>query len=364
MSDPLSPMLDKYDPGAIEASWYARWEAEGAFHVVPDKSKKPFVIAMPPPNITGRAHMGHGSTYTPMDILTRWNKMRGRNSVWLPGQDHAAIATQNVVEKDLAKEGRSRFDLGRDAFIARVWEWRKQYGDILYQQFRALGFGPDWQRDRFTMDEGLSKAVVKVFVDLHREGLIYRGTRLINWCPRCGSTLSDSEVEREDQQGSLYHVRYRGVDGTSDVVIATTRPETIFADVAVAVHPEDERYQTLIGRHVMRPLSPASIPVIADESVERAFGTGVLKITPAHDFTDAEIGQRHGLPQPSVIGFDAKLTGDVEPEFAGKDRFEARTLAVQRLRERGALVDEQPHAISVGICYRCETPIEPLLSLQ
>lgn len=364
MTELREPMLEKYDPAAIEQGWYARWEAEGAFHVEPDPSKKPFVIAMPPPNITGRAHMGHGSTYTPMDILTRWNRMRGRNAVWLPGQDHAAIATQNVIERELAKEGKARFDLGREKFIERVWAWRAEYGEYIYRQFRVLGFAPDWQRDRFTMDEGLSKAVVKVFLDLYREGLIYRGTRLINWCPRCASTLSDSEVEREEQQGVLYHVRYRGEDSAPDVVIATTRPETIFADVAVAVHPQDERYRDLVGKYVMRPLLPAPIPVIADESVEREFGTGALKITPGHDFTDNEIGERHKLPQPSVIGFDAKLTGDVEPEFVGLDRFDARKLAVTRLRERGLLVDELPHTTSVGICYRCDTPIEPLLSLQ
>ncbi|HYK53578.1 MAG TPA: valine--tRNA ligase [Candidatus Eremiobacteraceae bacterium] len=360
----LEPMLDKYDPAAIEQRWYEIWESEGAFHAEPDPDRKPFVIAMPPPNITGRAHMGHGSTYTPQDILVRWNRMRGRNAVWLPGQDHAAIATQNVVEKELAKEGKTRFDLGRDAFIARVWEWRREYGDVLYKQFRALGFGPDWERDRFTMDDGMSRAVIKVFVDLYNEGLIYRGTRLINWCPRCASTLSDSEVEREEREGTLYYVRYAGADGAPDAVVATTRPETIFADVAVAVHPEDDRYKAFIGKHVMRPLSPAPIPVIADNSVEREFGTGALKITPAHDFTDNEIGERHGLPQPSVIGFDAKLTGDVEPEFKGLDRLEARELAVRRLRERGLLVKEEPHATSIGICYRCETPIEPLLSLQ
>ena len=364
MMELREPMLEKYDPAAIEAAWYARWESEGAFHAEPDPAKKPFVIPMPPPNITGRAHMGHGSTYTPQDILTRWNRMRGRNAVWLPGQDHAAIATQNVVERELAKEGKTRQDLGRERFIEVVWEWRRTYGDVLYKQFRALGFGPDWERDRFTMDEGMNRAVVKVFVDLYREGLIYRGTRLINWCPRCASTLSDSEVEREDRPGMLYLVRYAGVDGGPSVTIATTRPETIFADVAVAVHPDDERYRDLIGKTVMRPLSPAPIPVIGDASVEREFGTGALKITPAHDFTDNEIGERHGLPQPSVIGFDATLVGDVEPEFAGMDRFDARTLAVQRLRERGALLDEQPHVTSIGICYRCETPIEPLLSLQ
>lgn len=364
MTEPREPMLEKYDPAAIERPWYEIWEAEKAFHAEPDPSRKPFVIAMPPPNITGRAHMGHGSTYTPQDILVRWNRMRGRNAVWLPGQDHAAIATQNVVEKELAKEGKSRHDIGRDAFIARVWEWRREYGHILYEQFRALGFGPDWDRDRFTMDEGMSRAVLKVFVDLYREGLIYRGTRLINWCPRCASTLSDSEVEREEREGRLYFVRYAGVEGAPDAIVATTRPETIFADVAVAVHPDDERYRALAGKRVMRPLSPRPIPVITDSTVEREFGTGALKITPAHDFTDNEIGERHGLPQPSVIGFDAKLTGEVEPPFLGLDRFDARDLAVRLLRERGLLEREEPHVTSIGICYRCETPIEPLLSLQ
>ena len=364
MTELREPMLDKYDPAAIERKWYEVWEAEGAFHAEPDAPGKPYVIAMPPPNITGRAHMGHGSTYTIQDILVRWKRMLGRNAVWLPGQDHAAIATQNVIERELAKEGKTRFDLGRDAFIERAWQWRREYGDVLYQQFRALGFGPDWQRDRFTMDEGLSRAVIKVFVELHREGLIYRGTRLINWCPRCGSTLSDSEVEREEREGSIYSVRYAGVDGAPDVVIATTRPETIFADVAVAVHPDDERYRGLVGKRVMRPLSPTPIPVIADAAVERDFGTGALKITPGHDFTDNEIGERHQLPQPSVIGFDAKLTGEVEAEFVGMDRFAARELAVQRLKERGLLLDEHAHIASIGTCYRCDTPIEPLLSLQ
>src|SRR5579864_4649738 len=238
---PAAPLAEKYDPKGLETRWYQTWESEGAFHAEPDPAKPPFVIAMPPPNITGRAHMGHGSTYTPMDILTRLHRMRGDNAVWLPGQDHAAIATQNVIEKELAKEGLTRYDLGPDKFRERAEAWRKQYGHIIYEQFRALGFGPDWQRDRYTMDAGLTRAVTKVFIDLYREGLIYRGLRLVNWCPHCQSTLSDSEVEREDVQGTLYFVRYKAVDETAGagVVVATTRPETIFADVAVAVHPDD-----------------------------------------------------------------------------------------------------------------------------
>ena len=357
-------MLDKYDPAAIEAGWYARWENAGLFHEEPDPSRPPFVISMPPPNVTGIAHMGHGSTYTPMDILTRYHRMRGDNAVWLPGQDHAAIATQNVIEKELAKEGKTRFDLGREAFVARAREWRTLYGGIIYKQFRALGFGPDWARDRYTMDEGLSRAVIKVFVQLYNEGLIYRGTRLVNWCPRCGSTLADTEVEHEDRPGTLYYVRYRAEDGGEGVVVATTRPETIFADVAVAVHPDDERYRKLIGKLVERPLSPHAIPVIADAAVERSFGTGALKITPGHDQSDAEIGERHNLAAISVIGPDAKMTDAVEAEFVGLDRFDARKRAMAVLSERGVLVKEEPYTVSTAMCYRCDTIIEPLLSLQ
>jgi valyl-tRNA synthetase len=364
MAQPEQPLLEKYDPVAIEGRWYRQWEAEGAFHAEPDPSKPPFVIPMPPPNITGRAHMGHGSTYTAMDILTRYHRMRGDNAVWLPGQDHAAIATQNVIEKDLAKEGLTRFDLGPDKFRERAAAWREKYGHIIYEQFRALGFGPDWARDRYTMDAGLSAAVARVFVQLYEEGLIYRGLRLVNWCPHCQSTLSDSEVEREDVQGSLYFVRYRGEEPGNDIIVATTRPETIFADVAVAVHPDDPRYARLIGKRVMRPLSPMPIPVIADAAVEREFGTGALKITPGHDQTDAEIGERHNLAAASVIGFDGKMTGDVEPAFAGLDRSAARDLAITTLRERGLLEREEPHAIAAGTCYRCDTVIEQLLSLQ
>ena len=359
------PLSDKYDPKGIESHWYQTWEAEGAFHAEPDPSKPPFVIPMPPPNITGRAHMGHGSTYTPMDILTRLHRMRGFNSVWLPGQDHAAIATQNVLEKELAREGKSRHDLGPEKFRERSWQWREQYGHIIYEQFRALGFGPDWQRDRFTLDAGLSAAVTKVFIQLYDEGLVYRGLRLINWCPHCESTLSDSEVEKDDEvEGSLYYVRYRGADGSAGVVVATTRPETIFADVAVAVHPDDERYKALVGQTVTRPLSPKPIPVIADDAVQRDFGTGALKITPGHDQTDYEIGERHNLPKASVIGLDAKMTGEVENDFVGLDRFDARAKAIERLKERGLLEKEEAHRVALGTCYRCDTVVEPLLSLQ
>jgi valyl-tRNA synthetase len=358
------PLLEKYDPAAIESAWYRRWETEGAFHAEPDPSRPPFVIPMPPPNITGRAHMGHGSTYTVMDILTRYHRMRGDNAVWLPGQDHAAIATQNVIEKELAAEGLTRFDLGPEKFRERAAAWKEKYGHIIYEQFRALGFSPDWQRDRYTMDAGFSRAVVKVFVDLYREGLIYRGTRLINWCPHCRSTLSDSEVEREDVAASLVFVRYPDAEGGDGIVVATTRPETIFADEAVAVHPDDPRYRHLVGRRVVRPLSPAPIPVIADPAVDREFGTGALKITPGHAQEDADIGERHALPARSVIDVEGRMTSDVEPAFAGLDRAAARRLARDVLAERGYLVREEPHTVAQGVCYRCGTAVEPLLSLQ
>lgn len=360
----MPEMPEKYDPINLEAVWYAKWESEGAFHTEVDESKPPFVIAMPPPNITGIAHMGHGSTYTPMDILTRLHRMRGDNAVWLPGQDHAAIATQNVLERELAKEGLTRHDLGPDKFRERSWQWREHYGHIIYEQFRALGFGPDWQRDRFTLDAGLSRAVTHVFVELYRQGLIYRGLRLVNWCPHCESTLSDSEVEHEDVAGYLYYVRYRGEDGGDGIVIATTRPETIFADVAVAVNPDDDRYRKLVGQNVFRPLGPKPIPVIADAAIVRDFGTGAVKITPGHDQLDAEIGERHKLEQISVIGLDAKMTGDVEPAFVALDRLEARELAINTLKERGALEKEESYTIAQGTCYRCDTVVEPLLSLQ
>jgi valyl-tRNA synthetase len=353
-----------YDPASVEARRYEEWRAMGVFHEEPDPARPPFIISMPPPNITGRAHLGHGSTYTPMDILTRYHRMLGENANWLPGQDHAAIATEAVVVRELKSEGLTRDGMGREAFLARVWEWREKYGDAIYEQFRTLGFGPDWERDRFTMDPGLSAAVYKVFVQLYREGLIYRGTRIVNWDPVSQSTLSDAEVEDEERDGFLWQIRYAAPDGSYAIEIATTRPETMSGDVAIAVHPEDERYGHLIGKEVVVPLVGRAIPIIADASVERDFGTGALKITPAHDPLDNAIGERHGLPMPSVIGFDGNLTELAPEKYRGLDRFVARKAVVADLEAAGVLVATIARRSAVPLSSRSGAVVEPLLSLQ
>ncbi|HEY0798220.1 MAG TPA: valine--tRNA ligase, partial [Candidatus Baltobacteraceae bacterium] len=322
------------------------------------------IISMPPPNITGRAHLGHGSTYTPQDILTRYHRMLGENANWLPGQDHAAIATETVVVRELAREGLTRESLGREKYLERVWQWRVEYGGAINEQFRRLGFGPDWQRERFTMDDGLSAAVTKVFVDLYRQGLIYRGTRLVNWDPQSQSTLSDAEVDSEEREGSLWHVRYPSEDGSFSIEVATTRPETLLGDVAVAVHPDDERYRALIGKFVVLPLVGRALPIIADPVVDASFGTGAVKVTPAHDPTDNDIGVRHGLAMPSVIGFDARMTQDVPAPYRGLDRFEARKRVVVDLEAGGYLVRTEPHRHNVPVSSRSGAVVEPLLSLQ
>jgi valyl-tRNA synthetase len=352
-----------YDPADVERRLYERAEAAGVFHEEPDPARPPFIISMPPPNITGRAHLGHGSTYTVQDALTRYHRMRGDNADWLPGQDHAAIATETVIVRELKKEGLTRDGLGREAFMARAWEWRAQYGGIMYEQFRRLGFGPDWARDRFTMDAELSHAVNTVFVRLYDEGLIYRGTRLINWDPTAKSTLSDAEVENEPREGSIWYVRYRGADGGPGIVVATTRPETIPADVAVAVHPDDERYRALVGTNVLLPLFDRAVPVIADASVDMTFATGALKITPGHDIVDYEIGVRHDLPMPSAIDFDAKISGDAG-RYVGMDRFEAKKAIVADIEAAGLLVKTDAHQMTVPISSRSGDVVEPLLSLQ
>jgi valyl-tRNA synthetase len=354
----------QYDPAAVEARRYATWLASGVFHEEPDPARPPYIISMPPPNITGRAHLGHGSTYTPMDILTRYHRMLGENADWIPGQDHAAIATEAVLVRELAKESKTRDSLGREAFLAYAWRWRNDYGDALNEQFRRLGFGPDWARARFTLDEGLSAAVVKVFVALYREGLIYRGTRLINWDPVSQSTLSDAEVEDDERDGFLWYIRYPGADGSFAIEVATTRPETMLGDTAVAVHPDDDRYRALVGKEVILPLSGRTIPVIADAAVEREFGTGAVKLTPAHDALDNEIGERHGLPMPSVIGFDAKITSEAPAEYVGLDRFEARKAVVADLEAQGFLVRTEARRHIVPVSERSGAVVEPLLSLQ
>jgi valyl-tRNA synthetase len=378
------PELPKhYDPDEVEPRLYQRSLEAGIFHEEPDPARPPFIISMPPPNITGRAHLGHGSTYTPMDLLTRYHRMLGENADWIPGQDHAAIATESVLVRELAKEGLTREGLGREAFLARAWEWREQYGGAINESFRRLGFGPDWARERFTMDPGLSAAVIQVFVDLYNDGLIYRGTRLVNWDPKAQSTLSDAEVENEETDTFLWHLRYRAEDGGEGLVIATTRPETFLADVAVAVHPDDQRYASLIGKNVVLPLIERAIPVIADAAVESAFGTGAVKVTPAHDQTDYEIGQRHGLPMPTVIDFDGTIAaplwrydeaahkrvaidaqGAKMQAYVGLERFAARKQIVVDLLAAGALVKEEPYHTKVPLSSRSHAVIEPLLSLQ
>jgi len=364
-TEPRKDELPKtYEPAAVEARRYAEWLAAGVFHDEPDPARPPFVISMPPPNITGRAHLGTGSTFTPMDILTRYHRMLGDNTAWIPGQDHAAIATEAVLVRELAKEGKTRNGIGREAFIARAWQWREQYGSAISESFRALGFGPDWERDRFTLDPGLSAAVVKVFVQLYREGLIYRGTRLVNWDPVSQSTLSDAEVEDEERDGFLWQIRYPSTDGTFAIEVATTRPETMLGDVAIAVHPEDERYAALIGKHVVVPLAGRSIPIVADEAVERDFGTGAVKVTPAHDPLDNEIGERHGLPAISVIGFDGKMTAEASEPYVGLDRFAARKAVVTDLERDGALISTTPRRHVVPVSSRSGAVVEPLLSLQ
>ena len=355
-----------YDPKAVEPRLYEFWERSGFFHEDPDPARPPFIIPMPPPNVTGRAHLGHGSTYTPQDVLTRYHRMLGDNADWLPGLDHAAIATESVLVRELAAAGISRESLGREGFVERAWEWSRTTGGTIDAQFRTLGFGPDWQRSRFTMDDGLSAAVRKVFVALYREGLIYRGKRLINWDPKGKTTVSDAEIDHVERDAHLWHVRYISKDGSFSISIATTRPETMLGDTAVAVHPEDERYAALVGKRVVLPLIGREIPIIADAAVERGFGTGAVKVTPAHDPTDYEIGLRHELPMPTILDADAKISNaeiDVGP-YAGLDRYEARKRIVEDLRTAGALIKEEAHRNSVAVSERSGEVIEPLLSLQ
>jgi valyl-tRNA synthetase len=355
-----------YDPKAVEPRLYEFWERSGFFHEDPDPARPPFIIAMPPPNVTGRAHLGHGSTFTPQDVLTRYHRMLGDNADWLPGTDHAAIATEAVLVRELASHGIARESLGREGFIEKAWEWSREYGGTINRQFRALGFGPDWQRERFTMDDGLSAAVRTVFVALYRQGLIYRGKRLINWDPKGKTTVSDAEVDHVERDSNLWHVRYDAADSSYAIEIATTRPETMLGDVAIAVHPEDERYARLIGKRVVLPLIGREILIVADEAVDRAFGTGAVKVTPAHDATDYEIGQRHDLPMPTIMDFEARIS-DAEiavGPYAGLDRYEARKRIVEDLRASGNLIKEEPYRHAVAVSERSGDVIEPLLMLQ
>jgi len=353
-----------YEPHDVEKKWYQEWQEKGYFHAAATSDKKPYSIVIPPPNVTGALHMGHALNNTLQDILCRWKRMQGHNVLWMPGTDHAGIATQNVVERQLAAEKKDRHDLGREAFIERVWKWKAESGGQIIGQLKRLGASCDWERERFTMDEGLSKAVRTVFVKLYNDGLIYRDNRLINWCPRCHTALSDIEVEHEDKKGHLWHIRYpvAGEPGRF-MVVATTRPETMLGDAAVAVHPEDERYQSLVGKKVILPLVNREIPIIADEYVDREFGTGVVKITPAHDFNDFEVGLRHGLDKINVLD-ESGIINSAGHQYEGMDRFSARTRIVAELEEAGLLEKIDDHPMSVGGCYRCKTVVEPYLSLQ
>ena len=353
-----------YEPHDVEKRWYAEWEAKGYFRAEDTSDKKPYSIVIPPPNVTGALHMGHALNNTLQDILCRWKRMQGYNVLWMPGTDHAGIATQNVVERQLAAEGKDRHDLGRDEFIQLVWRWKGESGGEIIGQLKRLGASCDWERERFTMDEGLSKAVRTVFVKLHKDGLIYRDNRLINWCPRCHTALSDIEVEHEDKKGHLWHIRYPVVGEPGRfVTVATTRPETMLGDSAVAVHPDDPRYLDLVGKSVILPLVGREIPVVADDYVEMEFGTGVVKITPAHDFNDFEVGVRHGLERINVLD-ESGVINAAGGQYEGLERFEARKKIVEDLDAAGLLEKIDDHALSIGGCYRCKTVVEPYLSLQ
>jgi valyl-tRNA synthetase len=358
---PSTELPTQYAPAEVEGALYERWVDKGYFTADAKSDKPPYTIVIPPPNVTGSLHLGHAFQHTLMDALTRRKRMQGYEALWLPGMDHAGIATQNKVEQQLAEEGKSRQDLGREEFVERVWQWKEEYGGRILGQMRRLGDGVDWSRERFTMDEGLSKAVLTIFKRLYEDELIYRAERIINWCPRCLTAISDIEVEYQEDAGELVSIRYG--EGEDSLVVATTRAETMLGDTAVAVHPDDERYQHLIGKQIKLPLTDRTIPVVADAHVDPAFGTGAVKVTPAHDPNDFEIGRRHGLPSLTIMDEHGIIT--VHGPFLGLDRFEARSTVVGALKEQGRIVAEKrPYMHSVGHCSRCKTTVEPRLSLQ
>ncbi|MBN2657727.1 MAG: valine--tRNA ligase [Spirochaetales bacterium] len=357
--------LDKtYNPKDFEDRLYKFWEEKGYFKPAGDKEKEPFTIVIPPPNVTGVLHMGHGLNNSLQDILIRYNRMQGRPTLWVPGTDHAGIATQNVVERKLKEKGLGRHDLGREKFIEETWKVKENHHAIITDQLKKIGASCDWSRERFTLDDGLSNAVKKVFVDLYKKDLIYKGEYLVNWCPSCGTALADDEVDHEEKAGKLYHYRYPLTDGSGSIEIATTRPETMFGDTAVAVHPEDERYRHLIGKTVDLPLTDRKIPIIADSYCKMEFGTGAVKITPAHDPNDWDIGNRHDLERINILNPDATLNENVPEKFRGMDVKTARKATIEALKEAGVYKDdeEQPH--QVGHCYRCKTVVEPYMSEQ
>lgn len=361
----MAKALNKvYDPRAVEEKWYRYWSERDYFRApFPAAGQSTFSIVMPPPNVTGSLHLGHALDNTLQDILTRWHRMLGEATLWMPGTDHAGIATQARVEEELAGEGLNKYDLGRERFLERVWDWKHQYGNKITRQLRLLGASCDWSRERFTMDEGCSRAVREVFVRLYEKGLIYRGSYIINWCPRCHTTISDIEVEHEEEVGRLWYIRYPFKDGSGGVVVATTRPETMLGDTAVAVNPEDKRYQGIIGKTVVLPLVNREIPVIADSYVDPSFGTGAVKITPAHDPNDFEVAARHNLASITVIGKEAVMTEEAG-SYAGMERYTCRGQVIADLKAQGFLLKEEEYTHAVGHCYRCGTVIEPLVSPQ
>lgn len=356
-------MAKAYNPKEVEDKIYDFWQEGNYFHAEVDKDKKPYTIVMPPPNITGQLHMGHALDNTLQDILIRWRRMQGYSALWLPGTDHASIATEAKIVEAMRKEGIAKEDLGREKFLERAWEWKKEYGGRIVSQLKKMGSSCDWERERFTMDEGCSKAVKEVFVRLYNKGLIYRGERIINWCPHCKTSISDAEVEFEEQAGHFWHLRYPLTDGSGYLELATTRPETLLGDTAVAVNPSDERYKDLVGKTLTLPLVGREIPIVADDYVDVDFGTGVVKITPAHDPNDFQVGLRHNLPVINVMTDDAKIVEDY-PKYAGMDRYEAREAIVKDLDEGGFLVKVEKHDHNVGTCYRCHSTVEPRVSKQ
>jgi valyl-tRNA synthetase len=360
---PNEPLAKAYEPKDVEPRWARFWEERGYFRADVESKKPRFCVMLPPPNVTGSLHIGHAFTNTMQDVIVRWKRMSGFDTLWLPGLDHAGIATQLVVERQLDKEGKKKEDLGREEFEKRVWAWKEESGGVILQQLRLMGFSLDWSRLRFTMDAMLSRAVREVFVSLWEQGLVYRGDYIVNWCPRCGTALSDLEVESEPEPGQLWHIRYEAKDGGPGIVVATTRPETLLGDTGVAVHPDDERYRGLVGQTVILPVLGREIPVVADAFVDPAFGTGAVKITPAHDPNDFQAGQRLGLPSITIMDERGILNASAGP-YAGVERFEARRRIVAQLQAEGLLVKTTPHTVPLGRCQRCQTVVEPRLSNQ
>ena len=360
----MSEQIPKnYDPAIVEGKWYKVWTDEGYFTPGPEPKGEPFTIVIPPPNVTDRLHVGHAFNNALQDAIIRMKRMQGFDTLWVPGTDHAGIATQNVVERRLAREGKNRHGMGREAFVAEVWKWKEQYGNEIISQLKTIGASCDWTRERFTMDEGCSQAVRETFVRLYDKGLIYRGSYIVNWCPHCRTAISDDEVEHEEKQGKLWHVRYPLADNSGYITVATTRPETILGDTAVAVNPEDERYAHLIGKEVVVPVVERRIPIVADDYVDKDFGSGAVKVTPAHDPNDFAIGERHNLPQINVMNQDGTMNDHAGP-FTGLDRYECREKLVAYLEEQGLLDMVVDHGMNVGQCYRCSTVIEPIVSKQ